>query len=258
MNRRALILAGLAALPAAAVLSPASAKPRRTARRQRGAGAKPAGGRKSRAARQSTGGLTASNARTRIVTRTFTSNVPLTIPSGAPGTTQGPATPYPSTLQVSGFAQGRILNVQATLLGLSHTDPDDLDIMLVSPGTVGVILLSDAGTSTAVTGITLTFDQNASSRPPDDLVSGTFQPANLGSNLPDTFPAPAPAGVTGHSLARFNNTNPNGPWSLYVVDDSTTNTGSLGGWSLTIRAKVRVPHRHRRRASQRSARRAKT
>lgn len=232
MNRRALILAGLAALPASALTWPASAQRRPTRRR-------PA------ARRRQTGGLTASHLRTRIITRTFTSTVPLTIPMGAPGVTQGPARPFPSTLGVSGLKRGRILKVRVALLGLSHADPSDLDIMLVAPGnTVGVILMSDANTNNDVSGITLVFDQDATVRLPDVPVSGTFQPANLDEAL-DPFPAPAPSGVTGHSLTRFNNRDPNGIWRLYVVDDTGSDSGVLGGWSLTIRAKIQVPHRHR-------------
>jgi subtilisin-like proprotein convertase family protein len=239
MNRRTLVLANLALLPSSVLAWPVSAQ-RRRLRRQQTSGAKPT------ARRRQTGGLTASHIQTRVVTRTFTSNVPLTIPAGAPGTTEGPATPYPSTLRVSGFDQGRILNVRVTLRGLSHIDPQDLDIMLVSPTNRGVILMSDVGDNDDVVGITLVFDQNAPGRLTEPLTSGTFQPVNDDDET-DPFPAPAQGGVTGHSLTRFHNTNPNGSWRLFVVDDSALDTGSLGGWSLTIKARVQVRHRHPRR-----------
>jgi subtilisin-like proprotein convertase family protein len=243
MNRRTLLLTGLVLLPAAALPGSADAQPR-TRRRQQ-AGPKPA-------ARQG-GRLTASHVRTRIVTRTFTSNVPMTIP----GTTvpiPGPASVYPSSIQVRGLTHGRIVKVRATLIGLSHTSPDNLDIMLVAPGNVGVVLMSDAGGGTDATNLTVIFDQDAPGRLPDPLVSGAFQPLNNPFS-PDDFPAPAPQGVTGHSLTRFNNRNPNGTWQLFVFDDFVGDSGSLAGWSLTIQARVRVPHRHRRRARQRPARR---
>ena len=253
MNRRALILAGLAALPSSALLVPVSAKPRQTARRRQASGAKPR-------ARRRSGGLTASQVQTRIVTRTFTSNVPFTIPAAGTGSgsTGSPATPYPSTLQVSGFSQGRIQKVTATLLSLSNTYPSDIDAMLVSPGNAGVILMSDVGGSNNAVGVTLVFDQDAPGVILDPLTSGTFQPLNDDQAL-DPFPVPAPVGVSGHSLTLFNNTNPNGTWLLYISDSASADVGTLGGWSLTIRALVRVPHRHRRRAAQRKrpARRAK-
>ncbi|MGI8966557.1 MAG: hypothetical protein ACR2H1_10785, partial [Limisphaerales bacterium] len=38
------------------------------------------------------------------------------------------------------------------------------------------------------------------------------------------------------NLSIFKGTNPNGVWSLYVVDDANMDTGSIaGGWSMTIR-----------------------
>ena len=36
-------------------------------------------------------------------------------------------------------------------------------------------------------------------------------------------------------LSVFNDTDPNGTWSLYVIDDTLADTGSIsGGWSLDI------------------------
>jgi hypothetical protein len=231
MNRRALILAGFVTLPAA-VLSQST------------------GAQRWRAPRRRQGGLTASRVRTRVVTRTFTSVVSITIPN----TPAAPASPYPSTIQVGGFNQGRILKVQATLIGLSHTRPLNLDILLVGPGNKGVILMSDVGEFEPITGITLTFDQDAPGVPIAPLTSGVFQPLNDGSPL-DGFPAPAPS-VTGHSLTVFNNRNPNGAWKLFVFEDfGGSDGGSLGGWALRIRARERVPRQRRQR--QRPARRPK-
>jgi subtilisin-like proprotein convertase family protein len=243
MNRRTLLLAGLATLPATVL--PRSIRAQRRPRRRQ-ASTKPT-------ARRQGGGLTASHVRTRVITRTFTSNVPMTIP-GTAVPIPGPASVYPSIVQVRGLTHGRIVKVRATLIGLSHTSPDNLDIMLVAPGNVGVILMSDAGGGTDATNLTVIFDQDAPGRLPDPLVSGAFQPLNNPINL-DDFPAPAPQGVTGHSLTRFNNRNPNGSWQLFVFDDFVGDSGSLAGWSLTIQARVRVPHRHRRRARQRPAHR---
>jgi hypothetical protein len=51
------------------------------------------------------------------------------------------------------------------------------------------------------------------------------------------FPAPAPAGPypDPQLLSVFNGLNPNGTWSLYVLDDTGFDVGSLtGGWSLTV------------------------
>ena len=45
----------------------------------------------------------------------------------------GPATTYPAPLTVAGIA-GTITDVNVTLIGLEHTYPADLDVMLVGPG----------------------------------------------------------------------------------------------------------------------------
>jgi hypothetical protein len=112
--------------------------------------------------------------------------------------------------------------------------------MLVGPNGLAALIMSDLGGTTPVSGLVLTFGDQALGQPPSPLVSGTYQPTN--NDFPDAFPAPAPGGMTGHSLADFNGGNPNGPWQLYVVDDVAPDAGSIaGGWSLTIRAKVRVP-----------------
>lgn len=49
-----------------------------------------------------------------------------------PPGSQGAATPYSSTIEVSGVS-GSIVSVVVRLNGLSHTFPDDLDIVLVGP-----------------------------------------------------------------------------------------------------------------------------
>jgi hypothetical protein len=76
------------------------------------------------------------------------------------------------------------------------------------------------------------------------LVSGDFRPSNLSTiGAPDTFPSPATTDITNASLAEFNGGNPNGTWSLFIVDDTTLDGGSIGGWSLTITARIRVKAR---------------
>src|SRR6476659_7826750 len=45
----------------------------------------------------------------------------------------GPAITYPAPMSVAGIA-GTITDVNVTLLGLQHSYPADLDVMLVGPG----------------------------------------------------------------------------------------------------------------------------
>jgi len=120
-----------------------------------------------------------------------------------------------------------------TLKGLSHTWPDDLDVLLVGPGGQKVLLMSDAGAGNDINNVTLTFDDAAASNLPDNsaIGSGTYKPTDFVTG--DTFPSPAPAGPYGTALSVFNGLNPNGTWSLYVLDDEAGDSGSIaGGWSL--------------------------
>lgn len=146
----------------------------------------------------------------------------------------GAASPFPSSISVSSIT-GSVSKVTATLRGLTHTWPDDLDILLVGPGGQKVMLMSDAGGGNDVNGITLTFDDSASSSLPDNsqITSGTYKPSDFIAG--DTFSSPAPGGPYGSTLSVFNGLNPNGTWSLYVEDDGAVDIGTLSqGWSLSI------------------------
>lgn len=156
----------------------------------------------------------------------FVSATAVTIP------TIGQASVYPTTINVAGL-QGRISKVKVKLTGLSHTFPDDLDILLVAPGGKGVVLMSDAGAGADITAIDLTFDDAATAVLPDanKINAGTYRPTNYG--VEDTFSG-APAGPYAGELAAFIGAVPNGDWQLYVVDDGAGDGGSLAGWSLEI------------------------
>jgi subtilisin-like proprotein convertase family protein len=159
---------------------------------------------------------------------TFANAAAMTIPDS------GAASLYPSTINVSGLT-GTIGDVNVSLLGLTHTFPDDLDVLLVGPTGQKMILMSDVGGGNAISGINLVLDDQGASALSNtgQLVSGTFRPTNIGTG--DTFPSPAPAGPYDATLATFNASNPNGTWSLYVLDDQSANSGSLAnGWSLTF------------------------
>jgi Ca2+-binding RTX toxin-like protein len=160
----------------------------------------------------------------------------ITIPAGAPTTTTGPADPFPSTIDVSGLYPN-ITKVTVTFNSLSHTFPDDIDALLVGPGNQNLILMSDAGGSTDVNNVSLTFDDAAAAPLPDatPITSGTYRPSNFGAT-PDTFPAPAPGPPYGSALSVFNGTNPNGTWRLYIFDDAGGDVGQLVGWTLHITA----------------------
>ena len=154
--------------------------------------------------------------------------------------TQGPASLYPSPLTVSGVGS-TLTGLSVTFLALSHDYPDDIDALLVGPGGQNVLLMSDAGGLSPISGLTLTFSDAAAASLPDSnqLSSGTFKPTNYDAAfMVDSFASPAPnEGPYGSTLSLFNGTNPNGTWNLYVLDDTQGNAGVMaGGWSLTVTA----------------------
>jgi subtilisin-like proprotein convertase family protein len=163
---------------------------------------------------------------------TFSNATPITIPGA------GKASPYPSTIAVSGLA-GVITDVNVTLTGLSHTFPNDVDVLLVGPGRHNVMLLSDVGGGPNINDVSLTFDDAAPAALPNAtvVVSGTYRPTNHAGNdgLVESLPAPAPAGPHGTTLSVFSGTDPNGIWRLFVRDDQGGDVGTIaGGWSLTL------------------------
>ena len=170
-------------------------------------------------------------------TQTFSNPDPITIPS------VGQASPYPSLIDVAGFTNGRILDINLTLHGFSHDFPSDVDILLAAAHVPGqnALVLSDVGGITGVTDLTLTLDDQAPTELPPGLASGIFRPTNLQGTFVDEFPAPAPTPRGGAQLSAFKDSNPNGSWQLFVVDGISGDGGSIaGGWSLEITAEVDV------------------
>ena len=149
--------------------------------------------------------------------------------------TAGNGTPYPSSIQVSGTT-GVIVKVTATLNGLAHTWPSDLDILLAGPNGQAVVLMSAAGDDTDVSGLSLTFDDDAASSLPSGaaLSSGTYRPSDFSGGAV-TFDGPAPAGPYSSELAVFDGLSPTGTWSLYVTDTYNPDGGNLAqGWRLNL------------------------
>jgi IPT/TIG domain/Proprotein convertase P-domain len=140
----------------------------------------------------------------------FSNSGPIAIPAW------GQANPYPSAITVSGLG-GTITNVHVTLTGVSHTWPEDIDVLLVGPSGQSVVLLADAGGGEGINNINLTFDDAAPTLVPSPIVAGTYRPTN------------------GGALSVFNGTAPNGTWNLFVYDDLGGYSGAIaGGWSLDI------------------------
>lgn len=146
----------------------------------------------------------------------------------------GAASPYPSVITVSNLA-GAIMKVTLTLNEISHSLPDDLDILLVGPDGQRVMVMSDSGGGNAVSNLTLMFDDTATESLPDSapILPGVFKLTDFES--PDDFTPPAPRAPYDNALSVFKSTNPNGMWALFVVSDGASSSGVMAsGWSLDI------------------------
>jgi hypothetical protein len=173
-------------------------------------------------------------------TVTFSNPAPITINDSLP------ASPYPSNITVGGVTNS-VTKVTVTITGFNHTFPSDVDMLLVGPGGQKFVLVSDVIGGTDAVGINWTLDDAAAAfiGSTGAAASGTFKPTNY-TTCQDVFAAPAPAGLYltpggigtpcgTDTLAAFNGVNPNGTWSLYVVDDLGGDVGSIsGGWSVNI------------------------
>jgi subtilisin-like proprotein convertase family protein len=168
-------------------------------------------------------------------TSTFSSAAAITIPAGAPTTTSGVGSPYPSAVNVSALPVSGATVANVMINGFNHTWPDDVDVVLVSPTGQSVILMSDVGGSADAVNLNYTFSDAALSLMADNALnlSGSYLPTNIGAG--DNYPAPGPlTAPTSTTLSTFTG-NPNGNWNLFVVDDLGGDFGSItGGWSITF------------------------
>jgi subtilisin-like proprotein convertase family protein len=169
----------------------------------------------------------------------FANITPINVPALG-GNGGGLADPYPSIINVSGVS-GTVSLVKVRLLNFSHTFPDDVDVLLISPTGRNLILMSDAGGGIDMVNNTITIDDSAVTPLPNATAIGTdtFQPADHGTG--DTFPglappylSPAPVGANTLTSV-FSGDEPNGVWQLIIVDDSSGDAGIVnGGWELII------------------------
>jgi uncharacterized repeat protein (TIGR01451 family) len=149
------------------------------------------------------------------------------------------ATPYPSTNIVSGLGN-LVTHTSVTLTNLYHTHPSDIDMILVAPtGTNSYLMAKAGGGGVLNPAVTVTFDDSAANGlPQGPITNGTYRPTSYALVAPN-FPPPAPfstaPGFYRTNLSTFNGLNPNGAWSLYVIDDSQGSAGVItNGWILSL------------------------
>ena len=172
--------------------------------------------------------------------------LPFTVPTGGPSSSTfnyaGPvltipdnnATGVSGTLTVSGFS-GNLTDVDfkiggtscnatigSTTVGVDHSWVGDLSMTLRSPASTTVTMMSRPGgvNNQGVNFCNTTLD--------DAGVSGPIQSIAAGGNPYSTSYTPA------SPLSTFNGQNPNGIWTLTVVDNAGLDTGHVRQWSLTL------------------------
>ena len=177
----------------------------------------------------------------------FCNATPIAIGTGSLGS--GSGSPYPSEITVSGLT-GVVSNVTVTLNSVQHDFGRDIDVLLVSPDGRKFVIMADVGQANGLDNpVTLTLSDAGATHLTSNLgqiSSGIYKPTNhndVGVNDIDAFNSPAPSGPynqappTGSATfaSVFNGANPNGVWSLYVMDDASSNRGNIaGGWCLEI------------------------
>lgn len=149
-------------------------------------------------------------------------------------TSSAPGSLYPSIINMP-YMAGTISFIDASLLNVTHTKPNDLDVLLVSPSGVKVRLMSDAGGNQNISNVTLRFSDITETKLPngDGIVSGTYNASNYGLG-DDNFPSPAPSDPYGNDMEDFVGEHAQGAWRLFVSDDGNGDGGSIGGWSLRL------------------------
>lgn len=177
-------------------------------------------------------------------TKVVANTTAITIPDS------GSANPFPSSINVSG-AGTEITGLKVKIKNTTHGCAKDLDVLLVGPTGTKTTLFSDNGHSALLPSCS---DLNKSSITIDDSC------ADFGNAVPsgaDICVRPSDNDALGHqgdtwtgvgsdfpalNLSTFNGSNPNGAWKLYVVDDSSDDSGSFaGGWELQITTSNSAP-----------------
>jgi hypothetical protein len=167
------------------------------------------------------------------VARADTNQAPIAVPLIG---TQGPASLYPSTINVvARGGQGQTGRVKVALHGVTHPCPEELAIQLVHNGQA-YMLMANAGGCRPLEGTTLVFDIAGGPIPNNQAANPPYSSlAIVDASVYGTVPIfPAPGFFDSFTLGLPPaTTNINGEWSLYVIDTTANNRGVIaGGWSL--------------------------
>lgn len=141
--------------------------------------------------------------------------------------TVGKASSYPLTIDVEGF-EGELESASVRLVGLSHDNPEDLDIWLEAPDGTVITLLSDVGGGDELDDHSILVVADANPASGFDL-EAQISPSDRER---DDQRKGGAASTDFDDLAGL---DPNGEWHLLVADDERGASGRLAGWSLQLR-----------------------
>jgi cysteine-rich repeat protein len=128
---------------------------------------------------------------------------------------------------------GEVLDVDVTL-DITHIQPDQLDIYLISPAGTTITLSTDNGGGNDDVFSGVTFDDQA---PPRDEQLSAANVRNVTFVNAEPVGVVQPEGALGAAVGE----TALGPWALVIVDDSGGTTGMLQGWSMTITTLSSLP-----------------
>ncbi|ABF41776.1 hypothetical protein Acid345_2775 [Candidatus Koribacter versatilis Ellin345] len=144
---------------------------------------------------------------------------------------------YPSRILVSNLA-GTTQSVSVSINHVTHSNVNELAMMLASPGNADLVFWSGVGAGGVTDQNFVIADTAATRFPPGTLSGGTYQPsAGVTLSFPSPAPAPVYAAVQGSGTlhAEFAGFDPNGYWSFFALDNTADgSTGSIGQRCLTF------------------------
>ena len=178
---------------------------------------------------------------------TFSNPTPIT----TSGVIQGLGSPYPSPVAVSGVP-GKVSSVGVTVRGLTTNGVRALELALVAPDGTAVEVMRRVGdAATPVANVTYRVEDSALGQFPatGGPPTASYKPTNYAKAPPpapdDPFgsacpigtlynPGPA-AGSAPGTMAVFNGLEPNGTWSLCVINTLDGYAAQFAaGWSLDV------------------------
>ncbi|MBK9215519.1 MAG: carboxypeptidase regulatory-like domain-containing protein [Chloracidobacterium sp.] len=157
----------------------------------------------------------------------------------------GPLAPEVAVPIVVSGAPVIIGSMRVTLYDYSHTNPENVDALLVGPSGQAFVMMADAGGNSATGPVTLSFRDAGPVLLADNgpLTTGQFEPTSWTTPIAN-FPAPAPPGPysepgstiggtgTQTFFGNYGLTNPNGTWTLHLRQDGPGTGVIQGGWGM--------------------------